>query len=377
MPEDLDLRRPGIKALVDVEALLRDADGVDASGRAAVLGVRVAAVLVAVRPAERRARRVVASERARRAIAVELLVADRVRLRELLLGQVVAVVARLLRAGGEPPADEVEVRRREAVPEAAGGLLAGVFGLDDRHPPAELLHRLGGGRRVAVQHRAHVFGLGDGGRIGDRAAAHEAPAVRVEFALEVGHLLHVRGADPVVAGLPEEDRRRVAEVDDRVAHRLDALLPGAALRLVLLVARRTDVDDALRVAGADERRLRRDVHPADEVRLGLAHERHVVFVEPVRRDADRRPARGRALRVAGEPRRHAVDRQAPLAVVGDRAEAGADNDLVEDRLAVDELHLHVVEVRRVRRPEFQAVDASRDRRLVARLPERLAVDLGP
>ena len=165
----------------------------------------------------------------------------------------------------------------------------------------------------------------------ERAAAHEAESVRVDLFLELDHLLHVRGRYLVVARLPEDDGRRITEVDHHIAHRLHTLRPGASGDIALLVARGRCVDDAELVVRAHRRGLGRDMHPAHKVGVRLADKLRVVVLQPVGCDADRRPFVGGALGVAREPRVLSVDLEsAGRRVVLHFAEARADRLRVED-----------------------------------------------
>ena len=260
----------GLHHAEDVEVHLRQPHGVDASGRAAVLAERLASVLVGVGPAQRRDSRVRLRAASARARPVELRVLLRRREREVLLRLVVDVEARLLLAAVQIPAAVVVVRRRVVVPRAARRLLARVLRLHHRHELPERLHRIERRHLVAVEHRADVLRLRDLLLRLQRAAAHEAESIRVDLFLELDHLLHVRRGNLVVARLPEDDGRRIAEVDHRVAHRLYTMRPGASGDIALLVARGRGVDDAELVVRAHRRGLGRDVHPADEVCVRLA-----------------------------------------------------------------------------------------------------------
>ncbi len=104
------------------------------------------------------------------------------------------------------------------------------------------------------------------------------------------------GRDDRVAGLPEQDAGVVAEVDHRVAHHLDALVPLASRDLALLVAGWTDLDDAEAGERIRIHLLRRDVHPAHVIAVAVADQLRGVVVHPVGiARADAGPLVGRAL----------------------------------------------------------------------------------
>ena len=210
---------------------------------------------------------------------------------------------------------------------------------------------------MAVDHGADPFRLGDLLGRGDRAAAHEASAVGIEAAFQRGHLAHVGGRDLVVARLPEKHGRRIAEVDDGVAHGLDALVPGAPGDVLFLVAGGADGHDAELVAGPDRGGFRGDVHPADVVRAGFADQCGVEVVQPLVRHADRSPFVGGTLRVALQVVRTPVDQEsAACAVILDLAESGPEPVLFHELVAVPQPEPDPVEFRGFRRPELQPGD---------------------
>ena len=267
--EDFHARLVRLDGGKRVVVLLGEPHGIDAARHAGVFRSLVASVLVAVRPAEHSAGGVVFAEVAGCPIAVEIGVAvgrSAVREREVLLRQVPDVPERLLRAAPYPEAVVFVVRRRIGVPDAARRFLAAIFRLDHRQKSVLLLHRFVRRDVVAVHHRADVFRLGNLlGRV-ERATSGEAIAVRIDLFAELAHDAHVFRRNLVVAGFVENDRRRIAEIDHHVAHRLLALPPVAARRLLLRVASGTDVHNAVLVVGPNWRGFRRNMHPADEVR---------------------------------------------------------------------------------------------------------------
>ena len=157
----------------------------------------------------------------------------------------------------------------------------------------------------------------------------------------------------VIARLPEKDRRRIAIENHHIAHRLDALRPTATGHVVLLVARRTYVHDAKLVKRPDRRGLRGDVHPPDEIRVGLPDERGVIILEPVRRNADCGPFVRRTLRVAREPSVPPVDLEAARRrIVRHFAEARPYRLRVENSAVfANKRDDNIVEMRRIGRPE--------------------------
>ena len=267
--EDFHARLVRLDGGKRVVVLLGEPHGIDAARHAGVFRSLVASVLVAVRPAEHRASRVVLAEIPRRPVAVEIGVAvgrSAVREREILLRQVPHVPERLLRAAADPEAVVFVVLRSIGVPDATRRLLAAVFRLDHRQEAIQLFHRLVCRDVVAVHHRADVFRLGNLLWRVERATSGEAIAVRIDLFAELAHDAHVFRRNLVVAGFVENDRRRIAEIDHHVAHRLLALPPVAARRLLLRVASGTDVHNAVLVVGPNWRGFRRNMHPADEVR---------------------------------------------------------------------------------------------------------------
>ena len=152
-----------------------------------------------------------------------------------------------------------------------------------------------------MEHRSDVLRLSDLLLRLECATAHEAPAVGIKSLLKLHHLLHVRRRYLVVPGLPEDYGRRIAEVDDRVSHRLYALRPRTTRDVALLVARRSGAHDAELVERADGRGFRRDVHPADEICVRLADERGVIVLQPIRGNAYRGPLVSRPLCIASKP----------------------------------------------------------------------------
>src|SRR5205814_3055916 len=105
------------------------------------------------------------------------------------------------------------------------------------------------GARILADHPAEILrGLRVGGVVGgvgalQRAASHRPPAVRIPLLTKLNHLLHLRRGYATVAGFPEEDTRVVSEIDDCVAHHLQALLPLPSRRGAFLVACGTDLPD--------------------------------------------------------------------------------------------------------------------------------------
>ena len=344
-----------LQGLEDVEVLLLDAHGIDATRHAAVLARRVAPQFHHVRPAEHRPAGVVLRGFAVHAVAPEV-APPRVACvgaRDILLCLVVRVEIILAVAAPQPAVDVVEIRRREVVPHAARRLLAAELGLHHRDVSAQRLHRRKRACVESVDHRADILRLRDLIGLVQRATAHEASAMRIVLFLQKPHLAHVRGRNLIVARLPEEDGRRIAVVDDDVPHRRDALLPVFALRFALLVAGGAGYDNAHLVAGAHRVRLGGDVHPADVVRVRFTNERHFPIHQPVGRQTNCRPAVNGALRIAGEREVLAVDEQPPfLEIVLDLAEARADRLGIEDiPRVVNERHRDIIEMRRIRRPE--------------------------
>ena len=163
----------------------------------------------------------------------------------------------------------------------------------------------------------------------------------------------MRWCNLVVSRLPEEDGRRVAEVDDDIPHRLDTLRPSAPRRVAFLVARWHGVYNAVFVEGAHRRGLRSNVHPADEVRIRLTDELCVEVLHPLRRNTDCRPFVSRTLRIASEPCVLSVDEKSTLRrVVLHLAEASADRLAVEHgTILVKERDNDIIEVGGIRRPE--------------------------
>ena len=302
-----------------------------------------------VRPAERRTGAVVVLAGGTAHPIVEKLgVAARVFKREIFTGKVVEVVPHgFFAALADPAVAVVEIRRGEVVPDAAGGLLAAVLGLGDG---AVLRQKAGG---VAVQHRADILALVDDLLGVQGAAAHKTPAVGVQPLLEQPHLPHVLAGDRVVARLPEQNGRVVAEGDDDIAHQLYALVPLAAEALLLLITGRLGADDAAAVKRADIGGAARHMHKADVVGVALADEGGVLIVQPLGRNADGRPLVGGALGVAAQPLHRAVDAQAPVLVVAYGAEAGRQLLGVGLFAVYKQLGLHGVEVGVINAPEAQ------------------------
>ena len=78
-------------------------------------------------------------------------------------------------------------------------------------------------------------------------------------------------------------------------------------RVLFFIARRADFNDAHLVARADIHGLRRNVHPADVVRMGAANQAGVVIMHPIGIGlAQPRPVVGRPLGVTREPDKPAV-----------------------------------------------------------------------
>ena len=347
--DDLDGGGLALHNAEAVKALLFDPAGIDAAAHAGVFAVGLAAMLGRVRPAERRTGAVVVLAGGTAHPIVEKLgVAARVFKREIFTGQIVEVVPNSFFAAlADPAVAVVEIRRGEVVPDAAGGLLAAVLGLGDG---AVLRQKAGG---VAVQHRADILALVDDLLGVQGAAAHKTPAVGVQPLLEQPHLPHVLAGDRVVAGLPEQNGRVVAEGDDDIAHQLYALVPLAAEALLLLVTGRLGADDAAAVKRTDIGGAARHMHKADVVGVALADEGGVLIVQPLGRNADGRPLVGGALGVAAQPLHRAVDAQAPVLVVAYGAEA--DRQLLGIGLfaVYKQLGLHGVEVGVIDAPEAQ------------------------
>ena len=271
-----------------------------------------------VRPAERRTGAVVVLAGGTAHPIVEKLgVAARVFKREIFTGQIVEVVPHgFFAALADPAVAVVEIRRGEVVPDAAGGLLAAVLGLGDG---AVLRQKAGG---VAVQHRADILALVDDLLGVQGAAAHKTPAVGVQPLLEQPHLPHVLAGDRVVAGLPEQNGRVVAEGDDDIAHQLYALVPLAAEALLLLVTGRLGADDAAAVKRADIGGAARHMHKADVVGVAFPNQGRIGVVQPLGCNADGCPLVGGALGVAAQPLHRAVDADSALVVIAYGAEPG-------------------------------------------------------
>ena len=92
----------------------------------------------------------------------------------------------------------------------------------------------------------------------------------------------------------------VAEINHRVPHHFHALFPLPALGVLFLVARRADLDNAGLVARGHVHALRRNVHPAEVIRMRAANQVRVEVVHPIGiRLAEAGPVVRRTLRVAG------------------------------------------------------------------------------
>ena len=144
----------------------------------------------------------------------------------------------------------------------------------------------------------------------------------VQPLLEQPHLPHVLAGDRVVAGLPEQNGRVVAEGDDDIAHQLYALVPLAAEALLLLVAGGLGADDAVAVKGTDVRGAARHMHKADVVGVAFPNQGRIGVVQPLGCNADGCPLVGGALGVAAQPLHRAVDADSALAVIAYGAEPG-------------------------------------------------------
>src|SRR6185503_7559232 len=211
--------------LVGEEAVLREAQGVHFAAAAVVL--RAAVVGVRVGEDDVQAARANAAAGAG-ALAPVVVPAAHV------LDGVGVLVAVVLEGGGGAIGRAVAIlveRGREVVPVLAQAFVPRVL-----HGPQRAASAL-----VDVQHLAAVLGHG---AVEHLAAAHGAAAegiVAVAYGLHLGHVLL---ADALVAGLVHDDAGVVAVVDDGVAHQLQALGPGAALRVALGIARRHHLHQA-------------------------------------------------------------------------------------------------------------------------------------
>ena len=287
------------------------------------------------------------------AVIEELLVAADVGKGQLLAGQVVEVAALLLAAClAQPTVAVVKIRRGEVIPDAAGGLLPGVFRLGDGPVFTQEAPR------VPVEHRADILRVDQHVLSVDGAAAHEAPAVGVQHVLEVLHFRHVGGADGVVARLPEEDGRVVAEGDDDVAHQLHPLIPLAAEVLPLLVAGGLGADHAVAVVGAHVGLVPCHMHEADVVGPAFPDEPGVQVVQPFRHNAAGGPLVGGALGIAPQPYRFFIDGHTPVLVITCLAEAGLNDLLINGLTVPEQRHMHPVERRVMEAPEAHAADLS-------------------
>ena len=132
---------------------------------------------------------------------------------------------------------ETEMRRRIIIPEPARGLVAEILRLDERRAVAAL-GAVGAEQfravrqcvraRVLADHHAEIFGDGRGGWFIQRAAADDAPAVRVP--LLSANPPFAASAACVMELLPASQNKMlgsIAEINHRVAHHFHALLPLA------------------------------------------------------------------------------------------------------------------------------------------------------
>ena len=188
--------------------------------------------------------------------------------------------------------------------------------------------------------------------------------------------------DRGVARLPEKNARIVSEINHRVAHDFDALIPLAASGLVLAVARRADIGDAEFVAGGHIRARGRDVHPADVIAVALAQQRGGEVVHPVGiRRAEAGPVVGGALRVAGEPDEFVIQINAAssrAALEFGLAEAGVNFANVGDFAVHRQDRINVVKIGIVHVPEMRGGERAgggERRSLAAREILRRAFDL--
>ena len=214
-----------------------------------------------------------------------------------------------------------------------------------------MLRQKAGG--VAVQHGADILALVDDLLGVQGAAAHKAPAVGVKLLLEQPHLPHVLAGDRVVARLPEQNGRMVAEGDDDIAHQLYALVPLAAKVFFFLVAGGLGADDAVAVKSTDIGGAARHVHKADVVGVAFPNQGGIGVVQPLGRNADGCPLVGGALGIAAQPLHRAVDAQAPVLVVAYGAEAGFQPLGIGFLSVYKQLRLNGVQVGVVDAPEAQ------------------------
>ncbi|EEF24029.1 conserved hypothetical protein, partial [Ricinus communis] len=188
------------------------------------------------------------------------------------------------------------------------------------------------------------------------AAAGRAAAVRIECVAQRLHRAHVVRAHALVAAFVEHDAGIVAVVDDGVAHDLEALLPAAVLHVRFGVAGRHRFHQAQAVERFHVLLPRRDVHPADQVRIAGQSQPVTVVGEPRGHGtAHRGPFVRRALCVAVDLD-HAVVQFDHSVAEGRLPEARAGRDGIE-RPAVDLQRRHdVVQVAVAPAPEIQARD---------------------
>ena len=150
-------------------------------------------------------------------------------------------------------------RRRIIVPEQPRAFVAGIL----MHP-----NRLGCAL-IDVEHLAAILGHFARQHL---SRADGPAAVRIVLIAHFLHLSHVIFADALVAALIEKNAGVVAVVDDGVAHQLDPLIPLPAFGIAFGIARRHRFDQAHAVARFDILLPRRDVHPANQVRIPIHHQ---------------------------------------------------------------------------------------------------------